>query len=191
MTDPLPSSWAAEEPTSASPKRRWPWIVGAVVLLGAVAVAAFVVLSREADKDWPETAGGRPAGLGEEGQAAADVDPTADPGIYVWNSFDGWHLWVVNGDAIDGVSGTITSTDEPSKAVLSTPDAGSVAIDGKAIAFELPGDVPVAGVDFEPGFYGEELTIELEGANGVIAAADVTVGADGKAEAVPVVIEKE
>ena len=190
----LPSSWNEEDADairSDSKSRRW-WIIGAIVvvlLLIAGGVALSGALEPE-ERAWPESVDGRPAGLGGEKETAADVTPTADPGVYIWNSFDGWHLWVVNGDGLDGLKGTITSNEEFVNATSSAPDAGTASADGSKITFDLKAGSTVAGVDFDPGF-ADKLTFTLETADGKVAASQVFTGSDAEAvDAVPVVIDK-
>ncbi|HWJ97320.1 MAG TPA: hypothetical protein VNQ33_04115, partial [Acidimicrobiales bacterium] len=142
------------------------------------------------ERAWPASVGGRPEGLGGEKETAGEVTPSADPGVYIWNSFDGWHLWVVGGEGIDGLTGTITSSDDVVGAVSSAPDAGTVSVEGKTITFDLAAGSAVAGVDFDPGF-AKELTFTLKTAGGDVAPAQVFTGASREpVDAVPVVIDK-
>lgn len=189
----LPASWADENAEAAGGgRRRWPWLVGAAVAVVVVALALVALLSGggEEKRAWPDAVGGRPAGLGQRDQTAADVTPTADPGVYVWNDFDGWHLWVVNGDGVPSVSGTITSTDDISKAQLSQPGAGSVSVDGKTATFSLPDQPGLVGIDFEPGFFAKQLTITLQGPDGPVDASLVTTGSATPVTKLPLVIDK-
>ena len=194
MSDPspdLPSSWANEDrPRRSIP--RWVWIVVGLVVCVVVAITAVNLLfNSEEKREWPAEVSGRPSGLGEEHQSAADVTPDAAPGVYVWSGFDGWHLWVVDGADVGGVTGTITSDEGITEAVLSAPGAGSVAVDDDTISFQLPGDVALAGVDFSPEFFTKQLTIELTDAAGEPLPVEVVhLGSDGTAEAVPVGIDK-
>jgi hypothetical protein len=192
-TDPLPDSWStAEEGAPGGGRRRILAIVlVAVAVLAVVGAAAAYVSGRfePEERAWPDL-GGRPEGLGATGQATDAVDPTVDPGAYLWNDFDGWHLWVVNGDGVRDVEGTITSTDEIGRAQLSAPDTGTVATDGKVVAFTLDGDVAVAGVDFEPGFYAKRIEVDLRGPDGPLDPALVIVGGE-PAAALPVAIDKQ
>jgi len=190
----LPSSWNEEDADairSDAKSRKW-WIIGAVavVLLVVVGGLAVINLREPAERAWPDSVGGRPAGLGGEKETAADVTPTADPGVYIWNSFDGWHLWVVNGEGLDGLTGTIKSNDDINAATSSAPEAGTASADGRTITFDLDGGEALAGVDFDPGF-SKQLTFTLETATGEVAASQVfTGGASTPASAVPVVIDK-
>ena len=190
----LPSSWDAEDAEfAARPKRRWPVVVAVLLVLVVAAAAITFVLNRgdEEKRAWPDAVGGRPAGLGEEGDTAAEVgDPTAAPGVYLWNSFDGWHLWVVNGGEVQGAKGTIESTVDIAKAEPSAKGSGSVEVDGKTATFELDGSSKVSGIDFEPGFFSKRITVTLEGPDGPIPATLVTLGRQGHPDAVPVVIDK-
>jgi hypothetical protein len=190
----LPSSWNEEDEDairSDAKSKKW-WIIGALVVLLLVVIAGLVIVKASDPKDraWPESVGGRPQGLGGEKETAADVTPTAAPGVYIWNSFDGWHLWLVNGDGIDGLKGTIKSNTDFVGATSSAPDAGTATLDGKTITFDLKGASPLAGVDFDPGF-GKKLTFTLETAGGEVQAAQVFTGSQSTpVEAVPVIIDK-
>jgi hypothetical protein len=158
-----PSSWQADDAEALERgRRRLPLgllAIGALVLVGIVVVAVSRIGDLEpTEKAWPEI-GSRPAGLGEPG--AADAAPTAEPGAYLWRDFDGWHLWVVNGEGVAGVSGTLTSDADLARARLAAPGTGEVTTDGEQATFELTDDVPVVGIDFEPDFFAEELEIDL------------------------------
>ncbi len=138
-------------------------------------------------KRWPAEVGGRPAPFGDRGQAAGDPGD-AQPGLYLWNDFDGWHLWVVQGDGIGPVSGTITSTADVTKAVSALPDdpGASIQIDGKTIRYDFSkGTAPVQGVDFNPGFRVESLTVVATGAGGSLPADSFHVGKAMAAEPLP------
>ncbi|MFN8017193.1 MAG: hypothetical protein U0P45_03625 [Acidimicrobiales bacterium] len=191
---PLPSSWEVEDAEVRDrPRRRWLVVVAVVLGIAVIGGIAAMVANRggKEDRAWPDAVGGRPAGLGSEGDTAATItDPTAAPGVYLWNSFDGWHLWVVNGDGVAGVKGTIESTDDISKAEPSSKGSGTVQVDGKTATFDLSGDPTVAGIDFEPGFFSKQITVTLEGPDGPIPAKLVTLGRQGHPKAVPVVIDK-
>lgn len=142
-------------------------------------------------KVWPPELGGRPAGLGKTKQPAPDVTVEADPGAYLWNDFDGWHLWVVNGAGVPAISGSISSNDDLDKAVLAIDGAGSVTPNGKTATFELPTDVPLAGIDFNPGFYSDDIVVTLNGPDGApIDAALVKTGKKSTQAPFPIVIRK-
>ena len=192
---PLPGSWADDENEAVrqSGKHRRLWWILAVVVVVAIGAAVAAVLANGGvapQRAWPASVGGRPEGLGGEKDTAADVTPTAPAGVYIWQSFDGWHLWAVNGDGLDGVKGTIESSDKIVQATSSAPDAGTVTVDGKTITFDLDGKAAVAGVDFDAGF-SKKLTFDLEGPDGPIPATVVFTGSKAKpVDAVPVVIDK-
>ena len=198
-TDPtrpdVPSSWRADDDETvrvAEKRGRKAWIVVLVVVVAAVAGVAYAVASGTFDgkeRAWPAQISLRPDGLGGERDTAADVKPTAAPGVYIWSSFDGWHVWVVNGGDVAGVKGTITSSDRIKRATSSAPKAGTVTHHGKTVAFDLDGSAKVAGVDFEPGF-SHHLVITLDGPDGPVAVKVVHLGHDAMAKAVPVVIDK-
>lgn len=188
--NPLPDSWHVED---AEVKRKGPRlgvIIGGLVLVAVLigaGIVGFQVAMEKTKKAWPASAGGPPAGLGATpAEAAADTAP----GVYLWNDFGGWHLWVVNGEGVAGVKGTITSTDEIASAQVATAGEGTAVIEAKTVAFDLPAEPRVAGVDFNPGFYGEKLTVTLEGADGPVDPSLVTIGRDRTVSVVPVVLDK-
>lgn len=128
---------------------------------------------------WPPSVNGRPAGLGPMGQSAADVEPTVDPGVYLWSDFDGWHLWVVAGEGVPAeVNGSLASNDALASLDLAVPDSGSATLDGEVGQFSVPTASSVAGVDFSTGFYAEELDVTLEGPDGPLDATLIHVGSD-------------
>lgn len=140
---------------------------------------------------WPATVQGRPAGLGETKQPATEVQPTAAPGAYIWSDFDGWHLWVVNGEGMPAVTGTLTSNADIEKAVVAVPEAGEVTISGKTATFSFPTDRPLVGMDFNPGFYADSLVVALNGPDGApIAAELVQTGKKPTPAPFPIVIDK-
>lgn len=185
-----PDSWNVEDAEVARKGPRLGLIIGGVVLVGvliAAGIVGFQVAMEKTKKAWPASVEGPPDGLGgTPEEASADVAP----GVYLWNDFGGWHLRVVNGDDVSGAKGTITSTDEIASADVATAGQGSAVTEAKTIAFDLPAEPRVVGVDFNPGFYGEKLTVTLEGADGPVDPALVTVGREREVTALPVVLEK-
>lgn len=150
------------------------------------------VTTKAAKPAWPAAMTGRPPALGKNGQTASEItaSATAKPGIYVWGDFDGMHLWVVKGGGVPLVSGTIESNDEMQKAVSAIEGAGDVTIEGKRASFRLPGEAPIEGVDFNPGFYGSKVVILLNGPDGPIDPALVHFGKKAVQAPYPLVIEK-
>jgi hypothetical protein len=190
----LPASWQEEDDDAARTdgRRRTWWVVGGivVVILAAAGIFAFVQAMQPEDRAWPAAYGGRPDGLGGERESAADVTLSASPGVYIWESFDGWHLWVVNGDGLAGLTGTISSNSDLVEATSSAPDAGTVSVDKKTVTFDLSEGAAVAGVDFDPGF-ADRLTFRLETADGEVSASQVLTGSKSTpVDAVPVVVNK-
>ena len=186
----LPDSWNADE---SGPKRSKLWLVGgALLVVLIVAGIAFVATHKDALKEqaWPNSVNGRPPGLGEFKQAASKVDVKAKPGVYVWSDFDGWHVWTVNGGDIAGVKGTITSNKDFGNADLAVKGAGTVSLSGSTITFEVPSEPQLVGIDFNTGFYGDELTLDLQGANGPLSPTVVTKGSSSKVTKLPLVIKK-
>ncbi|MEZ5140749.1 MAG: hypothetical protein R2711_18850 [Acidimicrobiales bacterium] len=105
-----------------------------------IAAVAYVLVAKpfdvQRDLVWPADLGGRPAGLGEIDEIAAEVTPEVEPGAYLWNDFDGWHLWFAFGDGFDRATGTIRSDDDVSKLLLSPTSSGTASGDGGEVSFE-------------------------------------------------------
>lgn len=176
--DTAPSSDSSGVEESDSHWSRW-WILVGLVAVAAIAVGIVAFVNKKVEDTkvaWPESAGGRAPGLGEVNVPAPKVDVTAKPGVYAWSGPDGWHLWVVNGGAIGGVTGSITSDDELVKATTAVPKAGTVTLDGKTATLTPRRDPGLVGVDFQPGFYAKRLTFTVEGPDGPIPAKLITVG---------------
>lgn len=192
----LPSSWSDEDREATRPKRRiWLWVAIVVVLgLAGVLIAVVVRNGNPLDPEeraWPRSVGGRPAGLGADNETADEVTPTAKPGVYVWNSFDGWHVWVVNGDGVAGVKGTIRSDDGIDRARISAKDQGSVSLGDDTATFTLSADAAVTGVDFEPEFFTKRLTVTITDLDGkALSPSLVTLGTDTRVTKLPIVIDK-
>lgn len=122
---------------------------------------------------------------------AGQVAATAEPGVYLWSDFDGWHLWVVNGEGIGPITGSIQANDDVADGNLAIADAGTIEVDERSFAFELPAEPGLVGIDFNPGFFTDELTIELEGPDGPIDPGLVSFGRSGESpDEVPFQLEK-
>lgn len=181
---PLPSSWQADEQqaveTAEKGSRRF-WII-TVVLVLVLFVVSVLVVSNQGDgvkeRAWPATIDNRPGGLGE-GDTTEGAVPTASPGVYVWSDLGGWHLWIVNGEGVDGLTGSITSTDPIVSAEMSTASDGTVSIDDKELNLELKGEAPVEGITFDPGF-SHHLDFNLETASGPVPDELIFLGADAE-----------
>lgn len=140
---------------------------------------------------WPSTAGGRPAALGQQDATPSDVDPGAAPGVYVWNDFEGWHVWVVNGGDTAGLTGALVSDDEFARAETATPGEGSIKITNNVVEFDLPADVPIAGINVNPGFFSASLRFKLSGPDGDYPAPSVfTGGVPTPVPSLPLIIQK-
>ena len=185
-----PASWGTEDlkPT----RSRW-WLLLAVLVVVALAGGGYVAVKaafKSTSRDWPQSLAGRAAGLGEVNVPASKVDPTAKPGIYIWSDFDGWHLWVVHGDGVGAVTGSVTSDKDIAKATAAIKGAGRVTRDGKTISISFPADPKLSGVDFDTDFYARHLTFALEGPDGTIPANLVHLGNSRMATEVPVKVDK-
>lgn len=141
--------------------------------------------------EWPLELSGRPRGLGERNQPATEVQvaPGTASAVYLWSDFDGWHLWAVGG-ALPPIRGTLSSNDTIAKADLAVPGVGSVTPADKAISFELPGDAPLSGIDFNPGFFAQQLVLTLEGPDGPLPLELIRLGEAGAEAPFPLVFDK-
>lgn len=173
------------------PRRRRAWVAGIALVAVLLAVGVGLLVTRkyqESKRVWPKSVDGPPAGLGDGADAASRAQVTA--GIYIWSDFDGWHIRAVNGPGVAGLSGTLEADDEVGEAQAAPTSAGDVTRDSKTITFDLPAEPKVVGVDFNPGFYTNKMTITLKGADGPVDAALVELGQGGQVREVPVVIKK-
>ena len=111
---------------------------------------------------WPSEIQGRPVAFG--GNAA---DPAAaktiglEDGFYLWEGFDGWHVWEVGGTADDRITITADSTIAKADGV-----GGTVAIDKTANHFTFSrgsAGGKVVGVEFNPGYYANTIVVAVEG----------------------------
>jgi hypothetical protein len=116
--------------------------------------------SAPAPAGWPASVQGRPAALGSNGPPPADAGDLA-PGWYLWSDFSDWHLWLVGGEGTDAAA-VVTTNDK-----LTLKDtyggAGVEATDTSAVVRPGADPAPIEGIDFNPGFFGDELTITITG----------------------------
>jgi hypothetical protein len=144
----------------------------------------------DAKPGWPNAIIGRPKSLGVRDQPASEVEPEAEPGIYVWSDFDGWHAWVIGGEGVPPiVTGTLTANDSFAKATPVDPSS-RVEVKDKLITFTFTTDAKIAGMDFNTGFYAKRLVFTFNGPDGPIDAAVVRTGSQGAPGGFPLVIEK-
>ncbi|MBX3286440.1 MAG: hypothetical protein KF703_13925 [Actinobacteria bacterium] len=139
---------------------------------------------------WPTSVGGRPAAFGELDGAPGDAPGGAAPGVYIWSDYDGWHLWVVHGEGVGDVNGTVTGDDVVASAEVVPDGAGLVTMADQVIAFDIKDGETIAGFDFNPGFYAKRLEFVVNGADGPLPAELVHVGKDAVPAPTPIVIEK-
>jgi hypothetical protein len=139
---------------------------------------------------WPLAVGGRPAAFGELDGSPADAPGGAEPGVYIWSDYDGWHLWVVHGDGVGDVNGTVNGDDVIASADVTPPESGVVTLADKVIAFDIKSDEPISGFDFNPGFYAKRLEFVINGPDGPLDPALVHVGKDAVPAPSPIVLEK-
>jgi hypothetical protein len=163
---------------------------------GAVATEGADDASTSADagrRAWPAEVGGRPPAFGaRETPPPALTD--AEPGVYLWNDFDGWHLWVVQGPGTDRITGFITSSAKATKAVAALPGdtSSGIAMDGRTIVVDFgPSDAPVVGVDFNPGFRVESLAIDLTNGGEALGPGVLRLGSRAVPREVPYTLRVE
>lgn len=111
---------------------------------------------------WPSSTSGRPAAFGPPTQPPSAADTSAlEDGFYLWQDFQGWHVYQVGGTGDDRI--TVTGDAEMAKA---DGLGGEVAIDKTLNHFTFSrgaaGD-KVVGVDFNPGYYARTLVVAVEG----------------------------
>lgn len=135
---------------------------------------------------WATAVEFRPPVFGRTGEPMADVTKTAKPGAYLWVDFDGWHLWVADPSGRTSARGTIISDKPFARAEPAVERQGTVKREGGKITFDLSGvDAPLAGVDFNTGFYGARLAVDLEGSD-----LPLKLGANMKDSPDPTVVDK-
>lgn len=143
------------------------------------------------ERGWPDSVQGRPAGFGTR-----DTPPPADagslaPGAYLWIDFNGWHLWIVRGPGVEGITGRIELDAEPTRAAPAVEGEGQVAIDGNAIVFDLTdAEAEVVGVEFNT-FYAGTMNVSLESSEGPIDAGNVHIGRKETPSPNPIAVAKE
>lgn len=137
---------------------------------------------------WPPEINGRPDAFGELEGSPTDAPGGADPGVYIWNDFDGWHLWVVNGDDVQGVSGSITGNDAIASAEVVPEGSGTATPTDTQIEFDLPAEPEIVGINFNPGFYANSLVVSIDGSAGPLPAEFVHLGQNLAPAENPVVI---
>ena len=125
---------------------------------------------------WPEDVGGRPPAFGTFNDTPAEAKGGADPGVYIWSDYDGWHLWVQNGGDIRGVSGTIAGNDNIASVDVSPLSGGTATKAATVITFDLKDSDPIVGLDFNPGFYAVKLDFAINGPDGPIPASAIHLG---------------
>lgn len=190
MTTPMPP-----EPDQQQPNRTRGFILAGVIVVAIVAIAAgglFVFLrNRDEATAWPKSSQFRPSeGLGGAGTPPEDVDVDAAPGVYAFQDFQGWHLWIVNGDGIGPVTGEITSDEGFADAETAIDGAGTVEVSGSTITLDLPAEPELVGVDFNTGFFAQEVTFDLRGPDGPLDPELVTIGRARTADQMPFPVEK-
>jgi hypothetical protein len=111
---------------------------------------------------WPSEIQGRPVAFGgTKADPAAAKTTGLEDGFYLWEGFDGWHVWEIGGGADDRI--TITADSEIAKA---DGIGGTVAVDkaGNHFTFSRGSAAgKVVGVEFNPGYYANTIVVSVEG----------------------------
>ncbi len=140
---------------------------------------------------WPAAVNNRPVTLGKVNQKAGDVKSTAKPGVYIWISFDGWHIWAVGGAGMPPtITGSVASNAVFDRADLALAGSGTVTKVGKQANFSVPTDKPITGIDFNPGFFGNQLVVQLNGPDGPLDPKLVHLGGKAAPATFPLIIQK-
>lgn len=178
-------------------------VVGAVVVL--VLIVAFVAFSGGSDDSrderatissttttvargpsWPAVVQGRPAIFGTTGDPIAGVASEAKPGVYVWTDYDGWHAWVVDPSGKAAAAGSLSSNADFKSASVAEQDRGAATVERATVSFDFSDvDARAAGVNFDLGFYADELTVNLDGTD-----LPLYLGTEVKESPLPAVISK-
>lgn len=136
---------------------------------------------------WPAVVQGRPAAFGQLRDPITSVSPEAEPGVYFWLDFDGWHLWIASPNGKAAAKGTLTSNEDLGPAQVAVPDQGIVNVAGKSMTFDFSGvDAAAAGVSFNLGFYASEVTVSLGGTD-----LPLLLGKSAAPSPIPAVITKQ
>ncbi|MCU1452087.1 MAG: hypothetical protein JWN46_233 [Acidimicrobiales bacterium] len=187
--------WEDDEPSGPEPdheRSRNPrviWIAGGAVLVVAVIIVA-VVLSRSSKNTssstsstttapggkttktsnklaWPGAVAGRPVEFGKRGDGPDKAKALAAPGVYIWNDFDGWHVWVVKGAGTEKVKVQVAS-DKPlvGATVVGTAPTGLVKTPDRVTFDFSTTTAHVSGLNINLGFFGKSVIISVDGGSG-------------------------
>ena len=159
--------------TTGGDRSRHLWQATIVVVVLAVSSVVFALNRPEGPPtvdppvqrayEWPLELDGRPSLFKGKRVAARDLTDPPGPGLYLWQDFEGWHLWVVRGAGIEGPTGVIASDVDFRRADVNgdTGAGGSVRADGRTIRFDFTESTDaVVGIDFGPGIAATTVVIE-------------------------------
>ncbi|MGN6694904.1 MAG: hypothetical protein ACTHN0_12090 [Aquihabitans sp.] len=195
--------WDGDDPAPQQGISPRALVIGAVAVLAVIVVLIAVSGSSDDSKDeratvrsttttvkrgpsWPAVVQGRPAAFGATGDPITKVDGEAKPGVYVWTDYDGWHAWVVDPSGKRAAKGTISSNQDFKSASVAESGQGSAKVDGQDVPFDFSGvDAKAAGVNFDLGFYADEVTVNLDGTD-----LPLYLGTEAKESPLPAVISK-
>lgn len=140
-----------------------------------------------AGPSWPAAVQGRPAVFGKLRDPITAHQADAEPGAYLWLDYDGWHLWMIDPSGKAAARGALVSNADFGDAQTAVPDEGTVAVEGQGLTFDFSGtDAAAAGVSFNLGFYGTELTVSLQGTD-----LPLLLGKEATPSPIPTVVAKQ
>jgi hypothetical protein len=154
--------WAT---TIYEPPRRVGRLIGSDLGTAALVTTPSAPVGSDAPGDpdgpasWPFAVQGRPPAFGADGDPPpASADGVA-PGWYLWSDFRGWHLW-----AVGEVEGSVVVTTNGSFLAEATGGPVDLVVEEERLELRRgTATEPVVGVDFNPGFFANELTVTVDG----------------------------
>lgn len=116
------------------------------------------------ESTWPEEIKWKPAITGERDQGLDRLPAEVPAGLYLWSDFQGWFVWVVDPAGKAAGRGRITTNSEFGSAELVEGSTGAFERRDDVLEFDFTGiGERVAGFRFNPGFFTNRVTIELDG----------------------------
>jgi hypothetical protein len=149
-------------------------------------------------KVWTNNLGGAPPIFRDPAGKPTDIPKAgadAKPGVYFWETYDGWHVRVVKGDGIGEVRGFVTGKNVPKPTTIDSvtgADRSIASVQDGNVAFDIPAEgTAVVGVNFTLGGYTNQSVLTLNGPNGPIDTSKIYLGSgSAKAMANPQSFEK-
>ncbi len=131
---------------------------------------------------WPQPISLAPALFSEGGYQGgyATSDPAAGvpskPGVYFWESYDGWHVRVVPGEGVD-IRSVVVSVPAGIrfKGVTGAVGPDAAHVEANQVSFDASTS-GTSGFDFNVDFYAKEVTLTANGPDGPAPPAAVLLG---------------